>query len=107
MMSKVNIDIAREILMGMPASKKMVLANACKRNAILTSYYGLEEMTMAIYKEGWLITMEGCRAKFTVWATDNDGEIKVERKPNENTLHKLYEAYIKTDKVIDLNNIEN
>lgn len=101
-MKSYNKEIAQEIMNKLPESKVTALRNACTRNAMLTSSYGLENMTMTIYKEGFLIQLDGCRSSFSVYAKDNDGEFEITRKPMESKLHKLYEAWDKTDNVIDL-----
>lgn len=101
-MRKVNREIAAEILHMLPESKKNALANACRRNAMFTSSYGLENMTMTVYIEGFKLTLDGCRSSFSVYAKDNDGEFEITRKPAESKLHKLYEDWDKTDNVVDL-----
>lgn len=92
-MSKVNREIVDEILKEMPESKKKVLANALDRNLMLTSARVLYSCTLVVYKEGWLVKLEGTRCSFTVFAKDNDGEFEFIRKPNENTLHPLYQSW--------------
>ena len=89
-MKKYNMDITLDILHQMPESKKELLRKALIRNSLLTSAYLLSECTLTIYKEGWLVKLEGTRSTFTVFAKDNDGEFEFIRKPNENKLHKLY-----------------
>lgn len=79
------------ILEEMPESKKRVLINALERNLELTSSWILEHGTLTCYKEGWYITLQGTRCSFSVWASDNDGELVFHRKPNESKLHKLWE----------------
>lgn len=101
-MREVNVEIAREILNKLPQSKINTLINACIRNEILTSSFGLENLTMTIYKEGFRIQMDGCRSSWSVYAKDNDGELEITRKPNESKLHKIYDEWTKTDAVIDL-----
>lgn len=101
-MRKVNKEIAQEIMNMLSEQKIKVLDNACTRNLMLTSSYGLEDMTMTIYLEGWKIQLDGCRSSFSVFAKDNDGELEITRKPAESKLHKLYEEWDKTDNVIDL-----
>ena len=101
-MRKVNREIAQDIMNMLPESKKIALAKACTRNAMFTSSYGLENMTMTVYIEGFQLKLEGCRSSFSVYAKDNDGEFEITRKPAESKLHKLYEDWDKTDNVVDL-----
>ena len=88
----------------MPESKKEQFRAQCNRNLALTSWYGLEHWTVTVYKEGFQVVAEGCRAKFTAWAFDNDGELVFGRKPNENKLHELW-GYVSSNFEIDYNNI--
>lgn len=93
-MKSYNRDIVRCILNEMPESKKTVLKRALNRNFILTSSYVLSSCTLTVYKEGWLIKLEGTRCSFSVYAKDNDGEFEIMRKPNEDKLHKLYSDWM-------------
>ena len=88
-----NQAIVMEMLYQMPQEKKEVLKKALERNCILTSAYVLENCTLTVYKEGWLVELSGCRSSFSVYAKDNDGEFIFMRKPNENKLHKLYSEW--------------
>ena len=97
-----NVQIANEIMNNLPEGKIKALVNACIRNEMLTTTYGLEQMTMTVYKEGWLLTFNGCRSQFRVFAKDNDGEVEITRKPNESKLHKIYDDWARTEWVIDL-----
>jgi len=92
-MIKVNREIVARILHEMPEEKKEVLKKALERNLILTSSYVLSGCTLTIYKEGWLVKLDGTRCSFSVFAKDNDGEFEFIRKPNESKLHKLYEQW--------------
>lgn len=101
-MKSYNREIAQDIMNKLPESKITALRNACIRNSIFTSEYGLENMTMTVYIEGFKLTLEGCRSSFSVYAKDNDGEFEITRKPAESKLHKLYDTWDKTDNVVDL-----
>lgn len=101
-MNSYNREIAQEIMNMLPVEKKRVLDNACTRNMLMTSSYGLENMTITIYIEGFKLQLDGCRSSFSVFARDNDGELEITRKPAESRLHKLYEEWDKTDNVVDL-----
>lgn len=90
-MEKVNYEIAMDMLKNMPEKKKEVLKNALSRNYYLTSNWAMEFGTMIIYKEGFLLRLEGTRCSFSVFAYDRDGELEFARKPIENCLNKLYE----------------
>lgn len=92
-MTKINREIVAEMLKEMPEAKKEVLTKALTRNFILTSAYVLSSCTLVVYKEGFLVKLEGTRASFSVYAKDNDGELVFTRKPNEDKLHKLYEEW--------------
>ena len=92
-MHKINREIVAQILKEMPIEKHMVLSKALDRNEVLTSARVLAGCTLTIYKEGWLVKLDGTRCSFTVFAKDNDGEFEFIRKPNENKLHKLYEEW--------------
>lgn len=84
-------DFTKDLLREMPEDKKQVLRNACYRNLILTSYYGLDNQSVRVYKEGWYIEMEGCRCRFAMWVGDNDGDFTYgNRKPREDKLSYLY-----------------
>ena len=104
-MTEINKEIAREMLLTMPAEKKTALANACRRNALLTSYYGLDHMVLTVYVEGWLLKLDGCRSSFSVYAKDNDGVLEFTRKPAESKLNKLYGEWTSTWTVIDLEEV--
>lgn len=88
-----NREIVKQMLTEMPESKKAVLKKALERNFILTSSYVLSSCTLTVYKEGWLVKLEGTRASFSVFAKDNDGEFIFMRKPNDDKLHYLYEEW--------------
>ena len=91
----VNEEIMRDMLNNMPESKKTTLSKALDRNLVLTSSRVLAFATLTVYKEGWLLTLEGTRCGFKVFARDNDGEFEFIRKPNDNKLHKLYDEHDK------------
>ena len=81
---ELNREFTKDILRAMPEDKKKVLVNALDRNCILTSYWGLDNQSVEVYKEGWYIKMEGCRSSFTMWVGDNDGEFVFgNRKPRK------------------------
>ena len=90
--SKINKQIAKEMLSILPEDKKKALGNALQRNMILTSAAVLSMGEMTIYKEGWYLVLHGTRCQFAVFAKDNDGELQIIRKPHENKLHKLYDV---------------
>lgn len=92
-MKEYNREIVKEMLEQMPAEKKAVLVKALDRNFILTSAWVLSSCTLTVYKEGWLVTLDGTRSNFSVFAKDNDGEFEFTRKPVESKLHKLYEEW--------------
>lgn len=97
-MYKINKEIALEMLSQLPVNKINTLKNALNRNLILTSTYSLGQGALTIYKEGFYLTLDGTRARFSVFAFDNDGELVIaERKPHETKLHKLYEDWLKFD----------
>lgn len=87
---KVVKDTIQMIFNEMPSDKKKVLENACTRNAILTSSYGLEHWVLSVYKEGFYIQGQGCRCTFSAWAKDDDGILIFGRKPKEDKLHYLW-----------------
>ena len=89
-MYKINIEIMRETLSTLPENRKEVFRKAIERNAILTSWYGMEFGTMTIYKEGFYMEFFGTRSRFAYWCFDNDGEFVHGRKPHESKLHMLY-----------------
>lgn len=92
-MNAFNQSIVSDILNLMPDQKKAVLSKALDRNFILTSARVLSSCTLVVYKEGWLVKLDGTRCSFSVFAKDNDGEFVFTRKPNESKLHKLYEDW--------------
>lgn len=88
----INKEIALEILNNLPNRKKEVLVKALNRNFILTSSYVLEQGTLAIYKEGFYLILDGTRVSFSVFAYDNDGKLIIaDRKPNDSKLRHLYD----------------
>lgn len=89
-MTEISKWVVETMLKEMPEAKKQSLRNASRRNGLLTSEYSLEHIYLRIYKEGWYLTMEGCRCQFAVWAFDNDGEFVFGRKPSESKLHHLW-----------------
>lgn len=102
-MYECNKEIVRSILANLPENKRASLEAACRRNALLTSYFGLDSLTLTVYKEGFLIELEGTRSKFSVFALDDDGDVVIlNRKPNESSLHKIYQQWTHADSVIDL-----
>ena len=92
-MYKCNRELVAEMIETMPEEKKVVLGKALYRNFLLTSSKTLSSCTLTIYKEGFLVKLEGTRCNFTVYANDNDGELEFTRKPAESKLHKLYEQW--------------
>jgi hypothetical protein len=94
---KTNREIIARILQEMPEEKKEVLGKALERNLILTSTAVLSSCTLTVYKEGWLVKLDGTRCSFSVFAKDNDGDFEFIRKPNENKLSKLYEEWHSMD----------
>lgn len=90
MSKKINYEIAARILQEMPEEKKASLEKALDRNFILTSARVLSMGEMTVYKEGWLLVLNGTRCKFSIFAKDNDGKFEFIRKPIESKLHKLY-----------------
>lgn len=89
-MMKINKEIAKRMIQEMPESKKSVLSKALDRNEILTSARVLSYATIFIYKEGFLLKLEGTRCQFTVFAKDNDGELEFIRKPKDSLLNLIY-----------------
>ena len=78
------------IVEAMPDSKKNALKNACQRNNILTTYYGLGFSELSIYKEGYYWKAEGTRSNFAVFVKDDDGKLSVIRKPKDSKLSYLW-----------------
>lgn len=90
-MENINKSIAMDILSALPECKRRTLSKACDRNSYLTSFYGLPDAKMEIYKEGFYLKLSGTRSQFSVYARDNDGILEPQqRKPKETELHKLY-----------------
>ena len=83
-------NIVRMMFDAMDEKKRTQYDEACSRVLYLTSHYGMSLYTLLIYKEGWYFTCEGCRTQYTAWAFDNDGEMIIGRKPNENKLHFIW-----------------
>lgn len=94
-MKSYNREIVNDILKNMTQEKKAVLTKALERNFILTSSYVLSSCTLTVYKEGWLVKLEGTRSNFSVFAIwdDFNGEFITIRKPNESKLNKLYDEW--------------
>ena len=82
MKANVNKSIALIMLAILPEEKRKTLSDACDRNNYLTSFYGLPEAKLEIYKEGFYLKLEGTRCNFSVYAKDNDGDLEIlQRKP--------------------------
>lgn len=90
---KFMLDFTLELLKNMPEDKRETLRAAIRRTALLTSEFNLQNTNVSIYKEGYYITAEGCKSKWSMFVRDNDGEFEYIRKPNENTLHYLYNVW--------------
>ena len=101
-MKGISKQIAKIMLEGIRNEKKIGLVRACERNEILTSYYGLEEAVLTIYREGFYLEPIGCRSSLLFGAGDDDGELVEGRKPAERKLMKLYRDTGKTEEFIDL-----
>ena len=86
---KFNKTFTMDMLRAMPEEKNKVLINALTRNDILTSFWGLGNQVVEVYKEGWYINMEGCRCSFAMWVEDNDGEFVFGKRKPKN-IHLLY-----------------
>lgn len=97
MKNTINYEIAKDMINEMPANKKASLRKVLERNFYFTSVYSLEFGKITVYKEGFLLTLEGTKCKFFVYAKDNDGDLEFTRKPNENELHELYSEILKFD----------
>lgn len=85
--AEMTVEMMFEVL---PKEKKEVFENACHRNDILTTYYGLGFSELSIYKEGYYLKMDGTRSSFAVFVKDNDGELEVTRKPKDSKLSFLW-----------------
>lgn len=82
--------VMNEMFNVIPNDKRMAFENAINRHSILTSGYYLPHGKLEVFIEGWYVTFEGCRSKFSYWCFDNDGEFVPGRKPTDNKLHKLW-----------------
>lgn len=89
--SKNNQELAYDMLEQLSPEKKIQLDKFLSRNEALTSTYGCSFGNLRVYKEGFYLTLEGTRSQFSVWYTDNDGELVEGRKPVESKLNFLYE----------------
>ena len=89
-MKSYNKELVFDMLANMPEQKKNVLHNALQRNYSLTSVWTLSFCKLTVYKEGFLVKLEGTRSQFSVYAKDNDGELEFMRKPAESKLNVLY-----------------
>lgn len=97
-LDKINKEIAFDIVDKLEGKKRISFLKALDRNDWLTSVWTLDTITMIIYKEGFYVTFEGTRCKFSVFAYDRDGEFEIaERKPHDSKLHPLYTTYGHTD----------
>lgn len=88
--SKNNQELAYDMLEQLSPEKKIQLDKFLSRNEALTSTYGCSFGNLRVYKEGFYLTLEGTRSQFSVWYTDNDGELIEGRKPVESKLKFLY-----------------
>lgn len=82
--------VIEEMFKVIPSDKLKTFDGAIYRNSILTSGYFLPHGNLEVYKEGWYVTFEGCRSKFSYWCFDNDGEFVPARKPNKDKLNYLW-----------------
>ena len=92
--NSINYEIAMDMLNNMPETKKQTLRKTLERNLYLTSSYSMDSGAMTIYKEGFLLKLNGTRCNFTVFAFD-DGELVLSRKPIEKKLNKIYDDSLK------------
>ena len=103
-MYEVNKELVARMLDEMPPAKKESLRKSLTRNSMLTSYYGLSFGTLSVYKEGFYLEFSGTRCAFSVYAQDDDGELRFTRKPNDRNLSLLYrESIYDTLSFIDWN----
>lgn len=87
----INNEMALEIILALKGKKFERLVATLDRNNYLTSCWDLSSGEMVVYKEGFYLTLEGTRCKFSVFAWDRDGEMEIaDRKPVEGKLHRLY-----------------
>ena len=100
-MKKIANMTVEMIFEAMPESKKEVFRNACARNDILTTTYGLMFSTLTVYKEGFYIEMNGTRSRFAAFARDYDGELVIERKPKADKLNELWSFHWLNEMPID------
>lgn len=101
MTSPVTKSMAEDIIRKIPESKKKSLYNAFERTFMLTSTRILEDAQIDVYKEGFYLTLYGCRSSFSVFAVDYDGELVIiNRKPNNSKLHYYYSDTVKMDEDI-------
>ena len=98
-MREYNKDIVKEMLSKMPEKKKEVLGKALDRNMLLTSTRAMSWVYLTVYREGWLLELEGTRCEFSVYAKDNDGEFVFTRKPNESNIHMIYHENARTSEL--------
>ena len=103
--SRINAEIVADILSAAPKSKIEQVKRACYRNYLLTSTYGLDDVTLFVYTEGYLVEFRGTRCAVSIFAADHDGSLVIGRKPNEKTMHPLYATVEKLDYLSDLKKV--
>jgi len=97
-------EIVEMMFDAMTEEKRTAYKNACARNCYLTSHYGMSSYNLTTYKEGWHFVCDGCRTHYSAWAYDNDGELIIGRKPNEEKLNMIW-SHTFSDNPIDLKKI--
>ena len=85
--------VEEELLPNMSESKRASLRAAMNRNFILTSEDNLCDVSLTVYKEGYYLEARGCRCRWSMWISDNDGEFICERKPVEKKLNPICVCY--------------
>lgn len=90
-MKNINYSLAHDMVRMLTGKKREQLKNQLLRNFQLTSTYALSDVTLVIYKEGYEMILNGCRASFSCFFYDNDGTLTLAtRKPKADKLSWLY-----------------
>lgn len=88
--SKVYKDIILDILDNMSESRKKTFRQALDRSEQIIGYRGFKKVDVIMYKQGFYITFESPATTFAVWAWDDDGDLIIDRKPNDKSLDFLH-----------------
>ena len=91
----------KNIIQKLNDAQKIKLHNACERNCILTSEYGLENCDVYIFNEGYYICFSGCRCGYKIFYNTKTNAFM--QKPKNIT--QIKDFSFKSNEIIDWSNL--